>query len=1157
MREFHISRSARDRYQFDESLFSLSGNVVFHNFYSARLFSQKMNQKRDLARYPEYAIKASQINALGLIDEIFHFVIQIYSEQVAPQVMDRALEWLHHRMGKNKVDQVLEVFVREFPPLQVYRREISCQEYLSGKTGAVSNQSIALEELAILWITNQNPAAFPFQELFADHMLYHETDYDHLCKELHSFFEKQPHFGPEDQNLLDMLHSPAIAVPYSLSGQLEFIRQHWGYLLGRLLYKLLSSLDFIKEEEKVTFQGPGAIPILGYTHRGLGDVEAYSPDKDWMPRLVMIAKNTHVWLDQLGRRYHRQITRLDQIPNEELELFARRGFNGLWLIGLWERSKASARIKQLCGNPEAISSAYSLDGYTIAADLGGEDSLENLKNRAWGFGIRIASDMVPNHMGIDSKWVLQHPEYFLSSEQSPFPAYRFNGVDLSPNEGVGIYIDDHYFDRSDAAVVFKRVDRRNNRTEYIYHGNDGTSMPWNDTAQLNYLKPEVREAVIQTIIQVARKFPIIRFDAAMTLTKRHYQRLWFPQPGTGGDIPSRSEHGLTQEQFDALMPNEFWREVVDRCSTEAPDTLLLAEAFWLMESYFVRTLGMHRVYNSAFMNLLRNEDNARFRALIKNTLEFDPEILKRFVNFMNNPDERTAVEQFGKGDKYFGICTLMVTLPGLPMFGHGQVEGFSEKYGMEYRRAYWEEEVDNNLVQRHERDIFPLLHRRGIFSGVENFTFYDFVSSTGEIDENVFAFSNGSDNERALVVYHNKFSQTTGRIHNSCDISFKQPDGRRRMVRRTLGEALNIHGRDRTFVTFRDQTSGLEYLRKAIDLCEQGLQVNLEAYQYHVFLDFQTIQDDDVNSFGRLCDYLDGRGVPSVTEAMRELLLTPIQSPFLQIANPGYLTFLMNAGGAGQEKHKSPMILDEAVEKKKAFLKGIQMVTGTSRPLETVLQALRHQLQFVRSLSSLEGLHPATEGARYRKATRYLIGGMNDQHLLAMLGFLFVHDIGKMVTEVDFENISRGWLDEWKLRKMLEQAYLDMGYSGNSAERLASTICFLTAHQQWFSRVKKAPLGSIVSGWLEDSDIQRFLMINRYKGCLWYNKEAFEELVWWMMVLAVLQSIQSDGVDISKLAKVIQSVFSIIETLINAEGRSGYQVEKLLSCINGNPEDNS
>ena len=29
----------------------------------------------------------------------------------------------------------------------------------------------------------------------------------------------------------------------------------------------------------------------------------------------------------------------------------------------------------------------------------------------------------------------------------------------------------------------------------------------------------------------------------------------------------------------------------------------------------------------------------------------------------------------------------MATMPGLPMFGHGQIEGFAEKYGMEYRRA--------------------------------------------------------------------------------------------------------------------------------------------------------------------------------------------------------------------------------------------------------------------------------------------------------------------------------------------------------------------------------------------------------------------------------------------------------------------------------------
>jgi len=100
--------------------------------------------------------------------------------------------------------------------------------------------------------------------------------------------------------------------------------------------------------------------------------------------------------------------------------------------------------------------------------------------------------------------------------------------------------------------------------------------------------------------------------------------------GRSNSIPFSIWHD--QIRIDEKVPEEFWREVVDRVAKEVPDTLLLAEAFWLMEGYFVRTLGMHRVYNSAFMHMLRDEDNAKYRLAIKNTLEFDPQILKRYVN---------------------------------------------------------------------------------------------------------------------------------------------------------------------------------------------------------------------------------------------------------------------------------------------------------------------------------------------------------------------------------------------------------------------------------------------------------------------------------------------------------------------------------------------
>jgi glycosidase len=283
--------------------------------------------------------------------------------------------------------------------------------------------------------------------------------------------------------------------------------------LGQFLFRLLRSLDLIREDEKAIFLGPG--PSLVYDFTGMDlEAERFSPDREWMPSLVLLAKNAYVWLDQLSRQYQQDIYRLDQIPDKELDKLSRWGFSGLWLIGLWERSPASKRIKQLRGNPDAVASAYSLLDYQIAGDLGGDEAYHNLKEKAWQRGIRLASDMVPNHMGIDSRWVMEHPDWFISLDYPPYPSYSFNGPNLSWDERVGIYLEDHYYDSTDAAVVFKRVDHRSGNSRYIYHGNDGTSMPWNDTAQLNYLLPEVREAVIQTILHVARKFPVIRFDAA-------------------------------------------------------------------------------------------------------------------------------------------------------------------------------------------------------------------------------------------------------------------------------------------------------------------------------------------------------------------------------------------------------------------------------------------------------------------------------------------------------------------------------------------------------------------------------------------------------------------------------------------------------------------
>jgi len=169
--EFHVARESRDRYHFDESLYTITGNVIFANFHAARLFAQRMNQKRDLVAFPEQAVRASQINALGLIHEITHYILRSYREQQNSHIFTEALEWLNANLGVEHVDAALMRFVDEFPPLAVYRREQSGPNYLDGQTNGLPNRQAVLEELLMLWLSNVNPAFNPFLELFDDDRL--------------------------------------------------------------------------------------------------------------------------------------------------------------------------------------------------------------------------------------------------------------------------------------------------------------------------------------------------------------------------------------------------------------------------------------------------------------------------------------------------------------------------------------------------------------------------------------------------------------------------------------------------------------------------------------------------------------------------------------------------------------------------------------------------------------------------------------------------------------------------------------------------------------------------------------------------------------------------------------------------------------------------
>jgi hypothetical protein len=592
----------------------------------------------------------------------------------------------------------------------------------------------------------------------------------------------------------------------------------------------------------------------------------------------------------------------------------------------------------------------------------------------------------------------------------------------------------------------------------------------------------------------------------------------------------------------------------------------------MMEGYFVRSLGMHRVYNSAFMNMLRDEKNQEYRQVIKNTIEFDLEILKRYVNFMNNPDERTAVDQFGKGDKYFGISTLMATMPGLPMFGHGQIEGFTEKYGMEYRRAYWEETPDAELVERHEREIFPLLRRRHLFADAHNFRLYDFYTPEGFVNEDVYAYSNRAGDQRALVVFHNRYGNTAGWIRLSAAYPIKTGNGDgRSLVQNTLGQGLDLSGELGYYTIFREHISGLEYIRLNRDLHHHGLYVELAAYKYQVFLNFRQVFDDESAQYARLAASLGGRGVPSMDIALKEMHLAPVLAPFRELVNPGMLNWLIanrwhSADFQDADFDRGDFIkaIAEFEDKSANLLEAINLeIDGTGDP-ETIAAEMASDLRVILALPVLKEIFPEFESSEYMPAIAFLNMGLTDDAddeladtavWATLIAWSIVRRLGKALSEVDFAEQSRTWIDEWLFGKIIGETLEGMGVSAEfTRQQVALVRLFTTVPGLYIPETAddESMAAAVLRTWLADPDVRAYLYIHSYNDIDWFNKERFESLCWWAFVMSAVRAHKalsgSDPQD-AMVCDTLLACYNVAETLLNAADESGYRVDKLLENI--------
>ncbi len=390
-----------------------------------------------------------------------------------------------------------------------------------------------------------------------------------------------------------------------------------------------------------------------------------SREINWPKHPKILEINTWPWLNSLSEIYKTPI-KLNNVPDEVLDNEFTY-FDVIWLKGVWERSPQGREIAvkhpdlqeeyrnalRNFSTDDVVGSPYSVHYYRVDNYLGSNEGLASFRKRLIERELLLILDYVPNHVAVDHMWTLLKSDLFIKGTAEDLISH--------PNE------------------FFKVVDQ-------VYaNGKDPFFPSWSDTIQINAFSSEAREKAIFTLLEIAEQCDGVRCDMAMLMTNKVFSQTWGER---AGPFPEK----------------EFWVEVIKSVRTKFPDFKFLAEVYWDME-WELQQQGFDYCYDKRLYDRLIH-DNAQS---IKGHLQAEWDYQSKLVRFIENHDEKRAVEVFGE-DKSKAAAIIALTLPGARLIHEGQIEGYRIKLPVQLGRRLIEEK--NLNITKFYENLLKAAHGR-------------------------------------------------------------------------------------------------------------------------------------------------------------------------------------------------------------------------------------------------------------------------------------------------------------------------------------------------------------------------------------------------------------------------------------------------------------
>ena len=373
------------------------GDVVFRDTGDARRFADRVNAED--GRSAATSLRPAELAAMALVHEIFHAVIGLYREKTRGRfdTLARSARQRHSATAASaRRSSRSSPRSRRLQSTSISRARATRRPRSSSRARASAPSDEITEELLLLWLTNQNPAYEPVRTIVT-----RRGPRRHLQgvrrRDAALLRGRARRSVPAARRSSTSCSRRGARPPTSILDQLKFIEGNWGHSLGldqlALWRRVLWAKDFLTEEGKYFYRGgpgPGE-PLMDAMRFGRRrqdeEPRRFSPDLDWMPHVVLVAKTRL----RLARSALEEVRATHRPPRPDPRRGARsprvaRLHRPLAHRPLRAQQRVDARSSRCAATRTRSRRAYSLMTYDIAAELGGDDAYENLKYRAWKRG---------------------------------------------------------------------------------------------------------------------------------------------------------------------------------------------------------------------------------------------------------------------------------------------------------------------------------------------------------------------------------------------------------------------------------------------------------------------------------------------------------------------------------------------------------------------------------------------------------------------------------------------------------------------------------------------------------------------------------------------------------------------------------------------------